>query len=264
MKKLFLLGLLSMGVVLGLTGKSPLWAESQKIKFGCVETSLAILEAMIPQLRERGYDIEPVVFDNNVNVIRVLNDGGVQASLGVHKPFMEKFNAENNGDLVMVEPYAYYGGMGLFSNKYKTVAEIPDKARIAVMSDAMNMDRALRILRDAGLITLQDRSGILTTLDVADNPKKLELIEMDQTQTVRALSELDGAVVFFSHMTNAGLDCRTALFNDRNSKNYPSAIVVKSGSENTPWAKALEEALRSEPVKKYIQEKYVGAYEFYD
>ncbi len=53
--------------------------------------------------KERGYEIEPVIFDNNVNVIRALNDGALDASLGVHKPFMEKFNADNEGGLVMVD-----------------------------------------------------------------------------------------------------------------------------------------------------------------
>lgn len=262
MKKLLLM-MLSLTIVLSLAG-SDLYAQPQKLKVGCVETSLGILETLAPYAKEKGYEIEPVIFDNNVNVIRALNDGSVDASLGVHKPFMEKFNAENKGDLVMVTPYAYYAGMGLFSQKHKTLADIPDKARIAIMNDVMNMDRALRILQDAGLLKLKQTDGVITILDIAENPKKLELIEMDQIQTVRALSELDGAVVFFTHMVNAGLDCRTALFNDLNSKNYPMAMVVKSASEDAPWAKALEEALRSEPVKQYMREKYAGAYDFYD
>lgn len=196
---------------------------------------------------------------------QVLNDDGVDTSLGGHKPFMENFNADNNGDLVMVKPYAFYTGMGLYSDKYAKVEDFPVGAKIAVMNAAMNMDRGMKILRDAGPITLDAATkGTCTTLNVADNPKKIELIDMDQIQTVRALQDLDGAAVFFSHMKNAGRDCRTFILEDKNSVNYPSSFVVKKGNGETPWAKPLEEGLRSGPVRKFIEEKYTGVFTFYD
>lgn len=233
------------------------------ITFGVVEPSLPVLEAALPYIESKGYKLDIHLIEGNVNVIRAVNDGGVEAGLGVHKKFMEKFNADNNGDLVMVTPYAYYGGMGLYSDKFKSVEEFPEGAKIAIMNDAMNMDRAMRILEDAGLITLASKDGVYTTLDVVGNPKNIELIDMDQIQTVRALQDLDAAVVFFSHMNNAGRDCRTYIIKDKIASEYPSAIVVKKGSEETEWAKTLEEGLRSEPVRKYIEETYVGVYEFY-
>jgi D-methionine transport system substrate-binding protein len=238
--------------------------EPRKLRVGCVETSLGILEKLVPYVESKGYEVEPVIFDNNVNVIRATNDGGVDASLGVHKPFMEKFNADNKGDLVMLEPYAYYAGMGLFSSKYKKKEEIPQGAKIAIMNDSMNMDRALKILRDAGFITLKEQASVYTTLDIEGNPSKIDLIDMDQIQTVRALSELDAAVVFFTHMLNAGLDCRDYLFSDQNSNLYPMAIVVKRGFSETSWAKELEEGLRSQAVREFMSEKYPGVYEFYE
>ena len=68
---------------------------AESFRVGCVETSLALVEKLAPYVESKGYKVEPIIFDNNVNVIRSANDGGIDAALGVHKPFMEKFNADN-------------------------------------------------------------------------------------------------------------------------------------------------------------------------
>ena len=101
--------------------------------------------------------------------------------------------------------------MGLFSEKYSSVEEIPEGATIAIPNDAMNMDRALRILETGGLITLKDGVEQYSVTDIESNPKNLNLMDMDQTQTVRALEDTDASVAFFSHMRNAGKDFNTCL-----------------------------------------------------
>lgn len=235
------------------------------VKIGCVEPTLSMVNAMLPMLREQGYEPEVVVIEGNVNLIRLTNDKGLDASLGVHMPFMEKFNQDNKGELVMVKPYAFYSGMGFFSDRYATVDAIPQSARIGIMNDAMNMDRGLKILQDAGLIKLDPaKKGSYTTLDVTENPKNLQFIDMDQIQTVRSLADLDGAIVFFTHMVNAGRDCSSYLVRDREAENYPSAFVVRKENENAPWALDLEKTLRTPEMQAFIAKSYPGVYTFYE
>ena len=239
--------------------------DKKEIKIAVTEISEVSLKAAENEFQKRGYQEKLVLVDSNVAILKSINDGSVDAGMAVHKAFMEKFNRENNGDLVMVQPYTYYTGIGLYSQKYKSLDEIPQKARISIMNDAMNMDKGLRMLEDAGLITLdKSKSGQYTILDIKENPKNIEIIEMDQAQTVKSLSELDGAVVFFTHMRNAGKDYTTYLFRDQDAKDYPIALVVKKGNENAPWAIALAESLRSEEAAKVIKEYFGGVFTIYE
>ena len=118
-----------------------------EINIACVETTQALVDAVVPVMEEKGYTLTYTLFDNNMNTLTATNDGSVDGVFVVHKAFMDSFNQANSADLVMLEPYVYTSGMGLFSEKYDSVDAIPDGATIAIPNDAMNMDRALRILR---------------------------------------------------------------------------------------------------------------------
>lgn len=162
----------------------------------------------------------------------------------------------------MLKPYLYTVGMGLYSEKHKSIDQLPEGATIALMNDAMNMDRALRILADAGLITFKDKTDKASLIDIATNPRKFKFKDMDQTQTVRALPDVDASIVFFSHMRNANKDFKSFLARDKQPENYPQGVVVKAKYENEPWAKELVGAFRSEKVRKFATEHYGGLYQY--
>lgn len=75
----------------------------------------------------------------------------------------------------MVKPYGMYTGIGLYSEKYKSVDEIPEGSQIAVMNDATNEDVSLKILEEAGLIKLADDVDLATVADIVDNQRILKL-----------------------------------------------------------------------------------------
>ena len=168
-----MLGLLACG-----SKKQESAEDKKEVTVAVTEISEVSLKAAENEFQKRGFKEKLILVDSNVSVLKSVNDGSVDAAMAVHKPFMEKFNKENNGDLVMVQPYTYYTGIGLYSQKYKSLDEIPQKARISIMNDAMNMDKGLRMLEDAGLITLdKSKSGQYTILDIKENPKNIEIIE---------------------------------------------------------------------------------------
>ncbi len=239
-------------------------AEKTEITIACAETTQALVAEIIPVMEEMGYTVKSEVFDNNTNTLVACNDGSVDSVFVVHKPFMESFNEGNDGDLVMLQPYVYTVSMGLFSEKYDSIEDIPDGATIAIPNDAMNMDRALRILENGGLIKLTEGVEQYSITDIAENPKNLEIMDMDQTQTVRSLADTDAAVAFFSHMKNAGKDFNTYLVKDGDPTKYPTAVVVKAENENAQWAIDLNAAFLTEEVKAFAEEYYGGLYEYYE
>lgn len=239
-------------------------ADKKEITVACTETTQALVDKAASVMEEQGYTVEYQVFDNNMNTLVACNDGSVDAVLVVHKPFMESFNEGNDADLVMLEPYVYSVGMGLFSDKYDSIDEIPDGATIAIPNDAMNMDRALRILENGGLITLKDGVEQCTVTDIESNPKNIELIDMDQTQVVRSLEDTDGAVAFFSHVNNAGKDFTKYLVRDADPGQYPQALVVKAENQDAQWAKDFNNAFLTDEVKEFALDYYNGLYEYFE
>lgn len=235
------------------------------IKVACTEISEAIFSPALPLLKEQGLNVELVIVDNNVNVIRSVNDGSVDAGLGVHIKFMDSFNQKNSGHLAMVKPYPFTTGIGLYSERYKTIADLPQGATIAIMNDAMNMDRGLRMLQDAHLIKLDpNKKDDVSLLDITENPKNFKFVDMDQIQTVRALPDVDASVVFFTHMRNANKDFRSFLIRDQNAREFPMGLVVLQSNVDKPWAKALAEGLRSQPVRDGIKNKFDDVFEYLD
>lgn len=246
------------------TEQQPTNVTSLKVTVATTEISAAILQPSLGWLKQQGLDVELVIMAGNVNVIRAVEDGSVDAGLGVHIKFMDSFNQQNNGHLAMVEPYAFTTGIGLYSEKYQSIKELPDGAKIAIMNDAMNMDRGLRMLRDAGLFELKKESkGGYSLIDIDSNPKHIVLVDMNQVQTVRALSDMDAAVVFFTHMKNAGKDFKQYIIRDTDAKDFPMGIVVQQKNVQTPWAKLLAEALLQKSVRENIEQKFGGVFEYY-
>ncbi|MGC4018135.1 MAG: MetQ/NlpA family ABC transporter substrate-binding protein [Muricomes sp.] len=189
------------------TSKETSSEEAKKhVVIGGTAISEVTYNAIKPHFEELGYTTEFVMFDANPVVLEACNSKEVDMALGQHKKFVESFNQNNQGDLAMAKPYGYYTGIGFYSNKYSSAEEFPDGAQIAIMNDAMNMDIALRILEDAGLIKIDKDVDTATVADITENPKNLKIVDMDQAQTVAALEDMDGACVFFTHMANAGLD----------------------------------------------------------
>ena len=250
-------------LALGVTGCSNK-KESVEINLACVETTQALVEQAVPLMEAKGYTMTYTMFDNNMNTLTATNDGSVDGVLVVHKPFMESFNKANGADLVMLEPYVYTVGMGLFSEKYDSIEAIPDGATIAIPSDSMNMDRALRILEGVGLIRLDPGVEQSSVIDVIDNARNLTFIDMDQTQTVRSLEDTDAAIAFFSHMKNAEKDFTTYLARDVDMSKYPTSLVVKAENEAAQWAVNLNEVFRSAEIRAFAEEYYGGLYEYFN
>lgn len=239
--------------------------SNNKINIGTTETSEPILRAAADLMKEKGYEVEISLFDNNTLCVTAANDGSTDGTFNQHIKFIESFNSANDGDLVMVQPYAYYTGIGLYSEKYNSLEEIPDGATIAIMNDAMNMDRGLKMMQDAGLITLGEKGEMgYTILDIIDNSKNLNFLDMEQSQTVRSLPDVDAAIVFFTHMSNAGKDFTTYLYRDQDAADFPMGLSVKEVNKDQTWAKDLAECLTTDEVKDVVIETFGGVFEFYD
>jgi D-methionine transport system substrate-binding protein len=243
-------------------GKSSDPNIKKNLKLGCLATSEPMMQWIKEGLKSLGYNVEIVMFDANQLPATALKDGSVDGIMANHRPWILTFNRENKCNLEMVQPYHYYSFFAIYSAKYKKLNEIPLNAQIAVPGDPTNLSRSLIILKEAGLITLNKKTGIFyTVLDIKGNPKKIKLIETEITQTARSIQDVEAIIApaFFVGETGK-VNPKVFLFADPQNKDYPLGLIVRSEDLNSEWAKEAIKILRSDNNKKRFNEQYKGKY----
>ena len=223
-----------------------------------------ILEQARPILEDAGYELKIVEYADYVQPNLALDSGDLDANYFQHQPYLDQFNAENKTELVGAATI-HYEPFGIYPGKTATLDALADGAQIAVPNDATNEARALLLLEAQGLITLTEGVGLNATKnDIAENPKNLEIVEIEAAQLARSLQDVDMAVINGNYAIEAGLNVATdaIAFEDKDSiaaETYGNIIAVKSGDEDREDIKALIEALQSETVKQFIIDNYQGA-----
>ena len=246
------------------TTESAAPAELVKVKVGASVTPHAeILNAVKDELKAAGYDLEVVEFTDYVLPNTALEQGDLDANYFQHTPYLENFNEENGTHLAAVGKI-HYEPFGIYAGKTSDLSAIPEGGSIAIPNDGTNEARALLLLEAQGLIKLKE--GITftaTVLDIAENPKNLDIKEIEAAQLARSLQDVDAAVINGNYAIQAGLKVKDALaIEDKDSiaaDTYANVLVVKEGHENDDATKALLAALQSDTAKKFMEEKYEGA-----
>lgn len=223
-----------------------------------------ILKAADELLREKGYQLDIVEFDDYILPNLNVESGDLDANFFQHRPYLENFNEENGTHLVSVV-VVHYEPFGLYPGKTTSLDNLADGAQIAIPNDGTNEARALLLLESFGLITLKEDIGMTATiLDIEENPKNLQITEMAAAQLARSLQDVDMAVINGNYALQAGLDLNDALATeDRNSEvaqTYANALVVKEGMEDSDAIKALAEVLTSPEIKAFIDDTYHGIF----
>ena len=190
-------------------------------------------------------------------------EGTLDANYFQHITYMNDFNEQYGTHLVSAAE-VHYEPMALYAGKVTSLDELPDGALIGVPNDATNEARALLVLQQEGLITLDENAGITATInDIVDNPKNLEFSEMEAAQLPLRLADLDMAVINGNYAIDAGLSMADALAIESADGDaataYVNVLAVKEGRESDPAIQALAEALCSQEVKDFIDENYAGA-----
>jgi D-methionine transport system substrate-binding protein len=218
-----------------------------------------ILEFIQPQLKEQNIALEILIIDDFNTPNRALADGEVDANFFQHLPFLEAQKADFGYKLeplvaVHVEP------MALYSKEHSSLAELPERATIAIPSDASNQARALALFEQVGLIQLESKGAKTSLLDIASNPHRLRFIEMDSPLLSRSLDDVDAAAISTNFALLAGLSPKKdALAIENGQSRFANIVVVRAGESQRPELQALKAALTTEQVRHFIEERYQGA-----
>lgn len=229
-----------------------------------------VLELIQDDMAALGYDLQIVEFtDYNLPNDALVNNE-LDANYFQHMPFLNAYNATvaEEDQLVAAIP-VHYEPYGIYAGKTKTLEELPDGATITITNDPSNETRALFLLQDAGLITLPEDADVetssLTVLDIVDNPKNLNILEVEANTLPATLEDADLAVINGNFAIAAGLSPATdAIFlepsDSESGKIFTNYVVVRPEDAEAQWVTDLASCLQSEKVKEYMlnSEKYAG------
>lgn len=208
---------------------------------------------------QEGLDIQIVKFNDWVQPNTSLRDGQIDANYFQHRPFMKNAAKQLNLNLVALNQ-GYLTPMGIYSKRFKSLAEVPQKATVAIYNDASNADRGLRLMAANGLIKLKDNLRELVSVkDIVDNPKNLQFKELEGPAIVRSLDDIDLAVFSASLRLQAGIELQPLVQETVADKIYAVGLVTVQGKENDPKIQKLNNLLTAPKVRDFINEKYRGA-----
>lgn len=215
-------------------------------------------------LEKQGYELKVTVFDDYIQPNNVVESGEFDANYMEHVPYMEQFNKENGTHIVNAGGI-HYEPFGIYPGTKKKLDELAEGDTIAIPNDTTNEARALLLLQDNGLLTLKDGAGLTATInDIKENPKKLKFQELEAAQVAKVKDEVAFVVLNGNYALEAGYSVsKDSLAYEKAdseaAKTYVNIIGVKEGNENSDGIKALVKVLKSDDIKKFINDKYDGA-----
>ncbi|MFA1820359.1 MetQ/NlpA family ABC transporter substrate-binding protein [Virgibacillus oceani] len=263
-KAVFIYGLILLTGVLGACGSSS--ADSEALDEDSLVIGVTagpheqIVEVVSDVAAEDGLEVELKVFSDYVLPNTSLDEGDLDVNSYQHQPFLDAFNEDHGTDLVSVGK-TILNPMGVYSETYENIDDLPDGAAFGLPNDPTNGSRALFILEEAGIIGLDPEKAETASIhDVIENPKGLEFIELDAAQIPNQLSEVDAAAINTNFALGAGISPRddSILLESTNSP-YVNYIVVRPENADDPTVERFVNAYQSEEVREFIEEEFDGS-----
>ncbi|MDQ0204957.1 MetQ/NlpA family ABC transporter substrate-binding protein [Pectinatus haikarae] len=239
-------------------------SADKEIKIGATAGPHAeVAEEVAKEAEKQGIKVKVVEFSDYLMPDTALAEGQLDLNSYQHAPFLQNFTQQNNADLIPIGTTILMR-MGIYSNKYHDIKDIPDNATIAVPNDPTNGGRGLMLLEKAGLIKLKEGVGFkATTADIAENPKHLKIQELEAAQLPRSLDDVDAAAITMNYVMSGGLDVKKqGIFLE--DKTEPLAVMIlaaRAADKDNPTYKKIAEIFHSPAVKQFIEEKYKGTIE---
>ncbi|RHW36775.1 methionine ABC transporter substrate-binding protein [Lysinibacillus yapensis] len=223
-----------------------------------------ILEQAKPILAEEGIELEVVPYQDYVMPNQDLDSGDLDANYFQHIPYLENEIAEKGYDFVNaggihIEP------IGVYSQDYKSLDELPDGATIIISNSVTDQGRILAFLETQGLIKLAD--GIdktaATVKDIVENSKNLVIDDSSAPEmlvTYYEEGEGDAVVINSNFAIDAGINpIEDSIAIEGSESPYVNVIAVRAEDKDNPAIKRLVEVLHSDEIQQFIIDEWGGA-----
>lgn len=235
-------------------------AEKKEITIGTTPGMFAdmVRDSVRPQMEKKGYTLKLIEFTDYVRPNHALAEGDLDINVFQHKPYLDLFKEQHKLDLVEAFQVPT-SPLGIYTGKLTRLEDIKEGSTVSAANDPSNNARALVMLDELGWIKLKEGVNPLlaTKKDIIENPKNIQIIELEAAQLPRSRADVDFAVINGNYAIDAGIKLTEALFQEP-SFAYVNWSAVKPQDKDAQWLKDITEAYNSDEFKAYIDQKFPG------
>lgn len=233
---------------------------AQTLKLGVENGPHAEIAEHVKQiLAKDGIDVKVVELSDYAQQNPALAAGDLDANSFQHQPYLDE-QVKARGYKIAAVAKTIVFPMGVYSKKVKSLAELPQGAKLAVPNDPSNEGRALLLFQAQGVLKLRPGSGITPTpADIVENPKKLKIVEVDAAQVAHFLPDVAAAAVNTNYAIQGKLDpAKDAIARESADSPYVNVIAIRQADAQKPWVQKLVAAYHSDEVRRLIAAKWPG------
>ncbi|GHU35690.1 lipoprotein [Clostridia bacterium] len=152
--------------------------------------------------------VENKAYDTSVNLNDLLIDGDIDLNVAQHYAAIQLYkNASEKYNVLRALGDIAISTIDLYSNKYKSIDELPSGATIAIPNDQSNGGRALLVLEAAGVIKLAaDHDPLPLVEQIAENPKNLQFKDISSDIMIRILDDVDAGFAYSGNAVDGGFN----------------------------------------------------------
>ncbi|MGM1030148.1 MAG: MetQ/NlpA family ABC transporter substrate-binding protein [Actinomycetota bacterium] len=229
-------------------------SETVTIRVAATVTPMTDAVEAAAEVIEEGYEVELVPVSDYVQPNVLVQNDEIDANVVQFESFMEEFNERNGADLVVVQP-VYATVVAFYSRSLDSLDELPDGGSVVIANDKANSARALQLLADNGIITLDpavERYAARVS-DIVENPRNLRISEVDLLQLNTAYDEADAVYNLPSFARQIGLTPQDDGLVVEQDERFEVALVTREGNADSAAIAALQRALTSDRVREVLE-----------
>ncbi|WAC66447.1 MetQ/NlpA family ABC transporter substrate-binding protein [Agrococcus sp. SL85] len=210
----------AVGVAIALVGcsaagaeEAELGTEANPVQLGVVGASDPYWDTYEAAVEAEGIAIDVVDFTEYTQPNPALSEGELDVNQFQHIQYLADYNASSGDDLQPIGATAIYP-LGLYSQQFASVDEIPEGSTVVVPNDTVNQARGLLVLQSAGLVELAEGGSPSSDLEDVLPSSRVQVEAVDAALTVNSLPDVAAAIVNNDFLGPAGLTSDDALVAD--------------------------------------------------
>lgn len=238
--------------------------EKKVVKLGINGDENVIWENVRDQLAKENIELKFINFADYIRPNLALQDKEIDINAFQTEIYFDNFKKEHKLSIVNLG-YTVLAPMGIYSKKLTDLSQLKDEAVVAIPNDSSNGGRALLLLQDVGLISVNKDAGAFPKVkDIIENPKNIKIVELVATQIPRSIEDVDIAAINNGVAVQAGYSPLVDSifiedFKNERLKPYFNIIASRDDNQNKPEIKRVLEVYQTAENKKIIDDYYKGS-----
>lgn len=230
--------------------------SNRKLRIGVTTVPYGEILQNIKNIFREDFEIVNYVDYDKLN--QDLVNGNLDANFFQTRDYLNRFNLNSEVKLIEITP-VHIEPLVIYSSKYRSIDKVENEDIVYIPNDFINRNRSLKLLEDAGLITIAEELD--GSYIVINNPKNLKINQVDINDISNYFNISDLIVLNTNVAMENGIDPREVGVFYENSFDDTmkfSIFVTREDMMTSIKLKEIANHLNSYENFKFINERYSG------